>query len=167
MKNISLALLAVVLAAILVFGTVLAAEGGVPWAHGLSGREFGQAVSELAQSEPGAVAEHIQANKDGDKGGGMPAAHGMSGREFGAAVSELAKSEPGAVADHVRQNKDGDKDKDKDGDKDKDKDKDKDGDKGGGVPKAHEMSGREFGDAVSDLAHSEPGAVAEHVRPDK
>ena len=159
MKNISLALVAVVLAAILVFGTVLAAEGGLPWAHGLSGREFGQAVSDLAKSEPGAVADHVRQNKDGDKGGGMPALHGMTGREFGQAVSELAKSEPGAVADHVRQNKDGDKDKDKD--------KDKDGDKGGGMPKAHDMSGREFGDAVSDLAHSEPGAVAEHVRPDK
>ena len=33
----------------------------------------------------------------------------------------------------------------------------------GGMPAAHEMTGREFGEAVSTLAKSEPGAVAAHI----
>jgi hypothetical protein len=37
-----------------------AAAGGMPLAHGLTGEEFGLMVSELARSEPGAVAEHFR-----------------------------------------------------------------------------------------------------------
>jgi hypothetical protein len=37
--------------------------GGAPGAHGVSGRTWGQAVSGLAQSAPGAVADHIQMAK--------------------------------------------------------------------------------------------------------
>jgi hypothetical protein len=81
--------------------TALAAPGGMPAAHGLSGEEFGAAVSELAQSYPGAVADHVSGRDGMSMAGGMPAAHGLSGEEFGAAVSELAQSYPGAVADHV------------------------------------------------------------------
>jgi hypothetical protein len=76
----------------------LAAQGGTPGAHGLTGREFGAAVSALATSAPGAVADHVS---NGSSGGGVPAAHGMSGRDFGAAVSALAQSAPAAVAEHV------------------------------------------------------------------
>jgi len=36
----------------------LAAPGGMPGAHGLTGAEFGAATSALAQSAPGAVAAH-------------------------------------------------------------------------------------------------------------
>lgn len=41
----------------------LAGEGGKPAAHGLEGREWGNAVSELARSAPGAVADHIAAQR--------------------------------------------------------------------------------------------------------
>jgi len=99
--------------------------GGMPAAHGLTGKEFGAAVSALAQSEPGAVAAHV-ANKpalpngnseeneteeieaeeteaeESEMAGGMPAAHDLTGEDFGAAVGALAQSEPGAVAAHVR-----------------------------------------------------------------
>jgi hypothetical protein len=75
----------------------LAAKGGMPAAHGLSGKDFGAATSALAQSAPGAVAAHHGA---GQAAGGMPAAHGLTGAEFGAATSALAQSAPGAVAAH-------------------------------------------------------------------
>ncbi len=35
-------------------------SNGMPGKHGLSGREFGQAVSGLAQMYPGAVADHVK-----------------------------------------------------------------------------------------------------------
>jgi hypothetical protein len=87
-------------ALIMTFGAsvVLADEGGAPGAHGVDGKTFGGLVSDLAQSEPGAVADHVSS---AGMGGGMPAAHGVSGKDFGAAVSALANSAPGAVADHV------------------------------------------------------------------
>jgi hypothetical protein len=50
-----------------------AAPGGAPAAHGLPGAEWGAAASGLAQSAPGAVADHIrsqrQADTNGDLGG--------------------------------------------------------------------------------------------------
>jgi hypothetical protein len=97
-KGIYALVLAMLLAATLV-APALAAQGGMPGAHGVDGRTFGSLVSELAKSEPGAVAEHV--SNAGGNGGGMPAAHGVDGRTFGYLVSELAKSAPGAVAAHV------------------------------------------------------------------
>jgi hypothetical protein len=40
-------------------GAALAAPGGAPALHGVDGRTFGGAVSGLAQSYPGAVADHV------------------------------------------------------------------------------------------------------------
>ncbi len=99
MKKISMSVLLAVMLAVMVFGSALAAPGGTPGAHGVSGKDFGAAVSGLAQSAPGAIAEHV--SNSGGNGGGMPAAHGVSGKDFGAAVSGLAQSAPGAVAEHV------------------------------------------------------------------
>ncbi len=70
--------------------------GGAPGAHGLSGSEFGRAVSAAAQSEPGALAEHTSGGKAGGKG--APEIHGVTGRTFGRLVSGL---EPGSISDHV------------------------------------------------------------------
>jgi hypothetical protein len=42
------------------FVFTILAMGGLPMAHGLFGRDWGQAVSGLAQSYPGAVADHIR-----------------------------------------------------------------------------------------------------------
>ena len=78
-------------------GQAMAAKGGAPALHGVDGKTWGMAVSGLAQSEPGALAEHTS----GGKSGGAPGLHGLSGSEWGAAVSGLAQSQPGAVADHV------------------------------------------------------------------
>lgn len=44
---------------------LLALMFGIPAAHGLSGKDFGAAVSGLAQSYPGAVADHTQMMKGG------------------------------------------------------------------------------------------------------
>lgn len=80
-------------------------EKGMPELHGLTGREFGQAVSALARSAPGAVAAHVAggASEEEPEGrSGMPALHGLDGKDFGAAVSALARTTPGAVAMHVR-----------------------------------------------------------------
>ena len=87
-----------VVALVMTFGAsvVFAGDGnGMPAAHGVDGKTFGGLVSDLAQSESGAVATHVG-------GGGMPAAHGVSGKDFGEAVSGLAKTYPGAIAAHVR-----------------------------------------------------------------
>ena len=85
----------------LVVTPALAIPGGTPAAHGVDGRTFGGLVSTLAQSEPGAVAEHV-AGCTANTGGGMPALHGLPGAEFGQGVKALATSAPGAVAAHVR-----------------------------------------------------------------
>ena len=45
----------------------LADEGGTPDDHELEGKEWGEAVSELAKSYPGAVADHIKEQKGKDK----------------------------------------------------------------------------------------------------
>jgi hypothetical protein len=66
----------------------LAAEGGKPAAHGLTGAEFGAAVSANAP-----IADHVS---NSENVGGKPAAHGLTGAEFGAAVSANAP-----IADHV------------------------------------------------------------------
>ena len=99
MKKISMSVLLAVLLSVMVFGSALAASGGTPGAHGVDGKTFGSAVSGLAQSAPGAVADHV--SNSGGNGGGMPAAHGVDGRTFGSAVSGLAQSAPGAIAGHV------------------------------------------------------------------
>ena len=90
----------IVVAMTVVFASVtFAAPGGAPAAHGVDGKTFGGLVSELAQSYPGAVAEHV--SNAGGNGMGMPALHGVDGKTFGELVSALAQSYPGAVADHV------------------------------------------------------------------
>ncbi len=72
--------------------------GGMPAAHGFD--NMGECASELAQSSPGAVAEHMGAGSDEGFGpGGMPAAHGFD--NMGECASTLARSEPGAVAAHM------------------------------------------------------------------
>lgn len=127
------------------------AAGGVPAAHDSEGQDFGDMVSELAKTEPGAIADHVA---ESDAGGGMPAAHCVSGKVFGELVSGLAKTEPGAVAAHVAECAD---------------------ECGtaeaavvdcvpeGGMPAMHELPGKEFGTAASALAQSGPGAVAAHI----
>jgi hypothetical protein len=99
MKKISMSVVLALVVAVMVFGSALAAPGGTPGAHGASGKDFGAAVSGLAQSGPGAIADHV--SNSGGNGGGMPAAHGVSGKDFGAAVSGLAQSAPGTIAGHV------------------------------------------------------------------
>jgi hypothetical protein len=58
-KRLTLLLSASALAVAVIAGPAMAAPGGAPAAHGLSGSDFGKAVSTLAQSEPGAVAAHV------------------------------------------------------------------------------------------------------------
>jgi hypothetical protein len=52
-------ILSVVLIMTLGASVVSANGGGMPAAHGMTGEEFGAAVSSLAQSAPGAVADHV------------------------------------------------------------------------------------------------------------
>lgn len=59
MKKITMSVVLAVMMAVMVFGPALAAPGGMPAAHGVSGRDFGAAVSWLAKSAPGAVADHV------------------------------------------------------------------------------------------------------------
>jgi hypothetical protein len=96
MKKLTVSLVLTLVMAVMV-ANVAFASGGAPAAHGASGREFGAAVSALAQSAPGALAEHTS----GGAAGGAPAAHGVDGRTFGYLVSMMAQSAPGAVAAHV------------------------------------------------------------------
>ena len=93
-------ILAAIAIAIMFSGQAMADPGGQPAAHGLEGKDFGQATSGLAQSEPGAVKDHKGA---GSAGGGKPAAHWLEGKDFGQATSGLAQSEPGAVKNHKDQ----------------------------------------------------------------
>jgi hypothetical protein len=46
--------------ALLTFVFAFLAIGGMPAAHGLMGKEWGEAVRGLAQMYPGAVSEHIR-----------------------------------------------------------------------------------------------------------
>lgn len=80
-RKVSALVLALALTAVFA-GSALAA--GAPQTHGLSGREWGEAVSYFATN--GMMPYHERGN-----GGGMPAAHGLAGAEWGAAVSELAQ----------------------------------------------------------------------------
>ena len=59
MKKISMSVVLAMMLAVMVFGSALAAPGGTPGAHGVSGKDFGAAVSGLAQSAPGAIAGHV------------------------------------------------------------------------------------------------------------
>ena len=96
MKKLTVSLVLTLVMAVMIANVAFAA-GGAPAAHGVNGRDFGAAVSGMAQSAPGAVAAHVS----GGAAGGAPAAHGVDGRDFGAAVSGMAQSAPGAVAAHV------------------------------------------------------------------
>jgi hypothetical protein len=58
-KRMSILLSMAVLALAVMAVPAVAAPGGAPAAHGLSGADFGKAVSGLAQSAPGAVADHV------------------------------------------------------------------------------------------------------------
>lgn len=76
---------------------------GLPAAHGVDGEELGELVSELAQEEPGALADHVSSSA-----AGLPAAHEdeagdpLSGYGFGQAVAGLAQEDPSTLAQHVR-----------------------------------------------------------------
>jgi len=77
---------------------------GMPDAHEVDGETFGKLVSELAESEPGAVAEHVKGCTQETlepSAEGMPAAHGVDGETFGNAVSNLAKI-PGELVNHIK-----------------------------------------------------------------
>ncbi|MBW8383413.1 MAG: hypothetical protein K0M69_12950 [Youngiibacter sp.] len=138
----------IVLSGVFSTTSVFALAGGAPELHGIPGKEFGEAVSTLAKSEPGDVAEHVAEGQEIMSNEGMPATHEMTGKEFGEAVSTLAKSEPGAVAAHIADAKGPEMMEEA---------------KTGGVPAAHGLTGKEFGKAVSTLAKSGPCMVAQHV----
>jgi hypothetical protein len=74
-------------------GVALAEGGGKPAAHGLSGSDWGSAVSSAAKE--GGLGGHAS----GGKGGGAPAAHGLSGSDWGSAVSSAAKE--GGLGGHA------------------------------------------------------------------
>lgn len=81
---------------------------GMPALHNMTGMEFGYSVRNMAESSPGAVADHVsgfhresQSGQENGMPGGMPALHNMTGMEFGHAVGGLAESAPGAIADHI------------------------------------------------------------------
>jgi hypothetical protein len=99
MKKISFVLVFVLLLTMMVSSVAFAA-GGMPAAHGVDGKTFGAAVSGLAQTDPGALADHVS-SLSATGSGGMPAAHGVDGKTFGAVVSWLAQADPGALAAHV------------------------------------------------------------------
>ena len=59
MKKVATLVTVVAFALAVMAVPALAAPGGTPAKHNLSGRDFGKAVSTLAQSAPGAVAAHV------------------------------------------------------------------------------------------------------------
>ena len=91
MKKVIIGVTLVVALSAVLAGTSIAfaAPGGMPGAHGMTGAEFGAAVSENAP-----IADHASSGAQG-----KPAAHGLSGSEFGAAVSAAAP-----INDHVSGN---------------------------------------------------------------
>jgi hypothetical protein len=97
MKKFTVSFLFALTIATFAFGAAFAAPGGMPAAHGVDGQTFGYLVSNLAQSDPGALAYHTS----GGQAGGMPALHGVDGQTFGALVSNLAQTAPGVLAGHV------------------------------------------------------------------
>ena len=98
MKKLMIVLVLALVVAAFPISTV-SAKGGAPALHGVDGQTFGSLVSNLAQSEPGAMAGNLS-NACGN-GCGMPAAHGVDGKTFGDVVSDLAQMYPGAIAKHV------------------------------------------------------------------
>lgn len=91
MKTVALSIAIALSAA--VAGPAWAEQGGAPAAHGVSGSDWGGAVSSTAQS--GGLGTHAS----GGKGGGAPAAHGLSGSAWGGAVSGAAKG--GGIGGHA------------------------------------------------------------------
>jgi len=87
MKKLAIVLVLALVIAAFPMSTV-SAKGGAPALHNVDGQTFGTLVSNLAQSEPGAMAAHV--SNSGGNGGGMPAAHGVDGKTFGGLVSALA-----------------------------------------------------------------------------
>ena len=89
-------------------GAVFAERGGMPEAHGVPGRDFGAAVSELAQEDPAALVEHVTGCcpeveiEMETESMGLPAAHGVDGRTFGGLVSALAQTDPAALVAHIK-----------------------------------------------------------------
>lgn len=101
-------------------GNTMAKTNGMPAAHNMTGQEFGAAVNTLANSAPGAVANHV-APKDVPTepeqpeqpemmatmaitdmpAAGAPAAHETTGQEFGEAVNNSAQTDPQGLASHV------------------------------------------------------------------
>ncbi len=77
-------------------GMAIAGGGGNPAAHGLSGSDWGNAVSGSAKD--GGLGSHAS----GGKGGGQPAVHGLSGADWGKAVSGAAKE--GGLGGHASGN---------------------------------------------------------------
>jgi hypothetical protein len=78
-----------VIVALVATGSIaMAAPGGAPEAHGLTGAEFGDLISDLAP-----INGHVS---NSENAGGKPAAHGLTGAEFGDLISDLAP-----INDHV------------------------------------------------------------------
>jgi hypothetical protein len=100
MKRIFFASLLVIAITFFAVSPVFAA--GMPAAHGVDGKTFGAVVSDLAQTDPGALAAHVSGCRGGAESMGMPALHGVDGKTFGGAVSGLAKMDPLALAAHVK-----------------------------------------------------------------
>lgn len=63
MKRLAMFCATAILAFSVMVLPALAAPGGMPAAHGVDGKTFGKAVSTLAKSCPGAVADHVRACK--------------------------------------------------------------------------------------------------------
>jgi len=59
MKRLVVFVSVAALALFVMVAPAMAAPGGMPRAHGVSGHDFGKAVSALATSAPGAVAAHV------------------------------------------------------------------------------------------------------------
>jgi len=141
----------------LVPAVVVAAAGGMPAAHGVDGGAFGQLVSEMAKTEPGAVAAHVGECKGEDPVGGMPALHEVDGQTFGQMVKDLATSEPGAVAAHI-----GECAAEPEVPEAPEVTVPEDA-AAGGIPAIHGINGKDFGAAASAMAEGEPRAVAAHL----
>lgn len=58
MKRFAASVATAVVALVFSAGSAFAAAGGAPGAHGVEGRTWGQLVSGLAKSAPGAMGDH-------------------------------------------------------------------------------------------------------------
>jgi hypothetical protein len=73
MRKKILLMLAIITSAVMIVSiTSYAMSGGMPAIHELPGRLFGRAVNEMAQSEPGAVAQHFASVNELDEEGAPP-----------------------------------------------------------------------------------------------